>query len=182
MSHETTTAWLPQRVHHHAWVTADQQTTRVFYQDIVGLPLIATWTETGRLMGEAEQAYCHTFYGLGDGSALAFFQFADDVFARRHAPPPPDCPFRHVALLVDEQTQRAIRQRAEHAGVVSAVVDHGYCRSLYLTDPNGLRLEFTVDHPQLETISIRRRETAHRDLQRWLHGDHTNNNDWRPSD
>jgi catechol 2,3-dioxygenase-like lactoylglutathione lyase family enzyme len=178
--HKTNTAWLPKRLHHYAWVTGDQQTTRTFYQDVVGLPLLATWTETGPLMGEGEQAYCHTLYGLGDGSSLAFFQFSDDDFARRHAPPPPDCPFRHIALLVDEQTQQAISERAQCAGVEPTFVDHGYCRSLYLTDPNGLRLEFTVDHPQVDTINARRRESAHRDLQRWLEGDCTNNNDWRP--
>jgi catechol-2,3-dioxygenase len=91
-------------------------------------------------MGEGEQAYCHTLYGLGDGSSLAFFQFYDDDFARRHAPPPPDCPFRHIALLVDEQTQQAISERAQCAGVEPTFVDHGYCKSLYLTDPNGLGL------------------------------------------
>ena len=30
--------------------------------------------------------------------------------------------------------------------------DHGYCKSLYITDPNGLLLEFTVDHPEVDEI------------------------------
>ena len=67
---------LPARLHHNAFVTEDQEATRAFYEDLIGLPLVATWTEVEELFGE-ERTYCHTFYGLGDGSALAFFQFAD---------------------------------------------------------------------------------------------------------
>lgn len=170
---------VPERLHHYAWVTDDQEMTRAFYEDIVGLPLVATWTETGNLMGEGEQGYCHTFFGLPDGSALAFFQFADPRFAERHAPPSAPSPFRHVALLVDDETQLDIAHRARAAGVDAAFVDHGYCRSLYLTDPNGLRLELTVDHPDVDRIAERRRAEAHEDLRRWLAGDHSDNNDWR---
>lgn len=169
----------PARVHHNAWVTEDQEATLAFYEDIIGLPLIATWTEHGALMDEPEQAYCHTLFGLADGSALAFFQFEHPDFARRQALPPPSSPFRHVALAVDDETQTAIRERAEQSGIRSEVVDHGYCRSLYLSDPNGLRLELTVDHPDIATIASTRRRSAHEDLHRWLRGDHSDNNRWR---
>jgi len=63
--------------------------------------------------------------------------------------------------------------------VETMTADHGYCTSLYITDPNGLLLEFTVDHPDVADIDEIRRESAHRDLARWLSGDHTSNNDWR---
>jgi glyoxylase I family protein len=32
----------PARLHHHAFVTTDQEATRRFYEDVVGLPLVAT--------------------------------------------------------------------------------------------------------------------------------------------
>jgi catechol 2,3-dioxygenase-like lactoylglutathione lyase family enzyme len=35
----------PRRLHHAAWVTRDQEATRHFYEDILGLPLVATWAE-----------------------------------------------------------------------------------------------------------------------------------------
>jgi glyoxylase I family protein len=171
---------LPARLHHHAFVTTDQEATRRFYEDIVGLPLVATWTEVEHLMGGEEQEFCHTFYGLGDGSALAFFQFANRQFSEQFAPPPSPSLFRHVALLVTPERQDAIRDRSEGAGLETMVADHGYCRSLYITDPNGLLLEFTVDHQDVEKIDTIRRENAYRDLARWLSGDHTSNNDWRP--
>lgn len=170
----------PGRLHHHAWVTTNQEMTRAFYEEVIGLPLVATWVERGDLMGEGEQSFCHTFFGLPDGSALAFFQFDDPSFAVRHAPPVPMTPFRHIAFAVDDKAQAAIADRARAAGVDVALVDHGYCRSLYVTDPNGLRLELAVDHPRSAEIADRRRATAREDLGRWLSGDHTENNEWRP--
>jgi catechol 2,3-dioxygenase-like lactoylglutathione lyase family enzyme len=146
----------------------------------VGLPLVATWTEVEHLMGGEQQEFCHTFYGLGDGGALPFFQFADRQFAEQFAAPPVPSLFRQVALLVTAEQQDAIRSRAEAIGTETMLADHGYCRSLYMRDPNGLLLEFTVDHPDVEKIDIIRRENAHRDLARWLSGDHTSNNDRRP--
>ena len=39
------TAKLPSRLHHTAYVTNDLEATRKFYEDIIGLPLLATWCE-----------------------------------------------------------------------------------------------------------------------------------------
>ncbi len=172
----------PARLHHHAFDTTDQEATRKFYEDVVGLPLVTTWTEVEHLMGGEELEFCHTMYELGDGGCLAFFQFANRQFSEQFAAPPPFSLFRHFAMLVTSEQQEAIRSRAEDAGLeVTMIADHGYCRSLYLTDPNGLVLEFTVDHPDVEKIDATRRDGAHRDLARWLSGDHSSNNEWRPA-
>src|SRR5215471_13068709 len=162
------------RMHHHAYVTTDQEATRRFYEDVVGLPLVATWAEHAD-----GQESCHTFFELSDGSALAFFQFADLEYSEQSAPPPPFSPYRHLALLVDSDSQDAIRDRAETAGVDTLTLDHGYCRSLYLNDPNGLILEFTIDHPAIDTIAALQKKSAHAQLARWLSGDRSTNNDWR---
>ena len=162
------------RLHHHAYVTTDQEATRRFYEEIVGLPLVATWAEVAD-----GQEYCHTFFELADGGALAFFQFADEKYSEQSAPPAPFSPYRHVALLVDSGSQDEIRERAEAADVDTMTLDHGYCRSLYMSDPNGLILELTVDHPEIDKIAALQRENAHAELARWLAGDHSSNNDWR---
>ena len=60
------------------------------------------------------------------------------------------------------------------------MLDHGYCVSLYATDPDGLIIELTVDHPDVATINATRRASAHADLDRWLAGDHSSNNTYRP--
>lgn len=171
----------PIRLHHHATVTDDQGATRAFYEDVIGMPLVATWAEKDLLFGE-ERTYCHTFFALADGSALAFFQFADPADQELFKTDINFTPFRHIALAVDQGTQDAIRKRIDAAGYQEPdtfILDHGYCVSLYITDPNGLLVEFSVDHPDVETISKDRRRSAHDDLARWLAGDHTSNNTYR---
>jgi catechol 2,3-dioxygenase-like lactoylglutathione lyase family enzyme len=176
-----TTQDLPSRLHHNAYVTKDQEATRAFYEDLIGLPLVATWSEADELFG-AERVYCHTFFGLGDGSALAFFQFANkedqDLFDPQLTP----SPFRHIALRVTADVQQQIHDRLTASGWKpdgTYVLEHGYCRSLYTEDPNGLLLEFTVDVPNADRIAADRRADAHETLKRWLGGDHTSNNVYR---
>jgi catechol 2,3-dioxygenase-like lactoylglutathione lyase family enzyme len=171
----------PVRLHHHAFVTDDQEATRRFYEDVIGMPLVATWTESDVLFG-AERTYCHTFFALADGSALAFFQFADAEDQKMFKTDINFTPFRHVALAVDQETQDSIQKRIAEAGYHEPdtfVLNHGYCVSLYVMDPNGLLLEFTVDHPDAGKIGDERRRTARADLARWLAGDHTSNNAYR---
>jgi glyoxylase I family protein len=171
----------PIRLHHHATVTDDQELNRRFYEDVIGVPLVATWTETDVLFG-AERTYCHTFYALADGSALAFFQFADPADQELFKTSINFTPFRHIALAVDSDTQDNIKKRIADAGYTEPdtfVLDHGYCISLYVMDPNGLLLEFSVDHPDVEQINSERQRTARKDLSRWLAGDHTSNNTYR---
>ena len=170
-----------QRLHHTAYVTKDQEATRAFYEDILGFPLLATWSEADELFG-ALRVYCHTFFGLADGSALAFFQFADkadqDLFDPALAP----SPFRHIAIKVDAEGQAELHRRLTDAAWKpegTYVLEHGYCRSLYTEDPNGMLLEFTVDVPHAGDIAADRSQDAHETLRRWLAGDHTSNNTYR---
>ena len=51
-----TTARLPNRLHHTAYVTKDLEATRKFYEEVLGLPLVATWCEVDELFG-AERTY-----------------------------------------------------------------------------------------------------------------------------
>src|SRR5499425_3755176 len=87
---------LPSRLHHTAYVTRDLEATRHFYEDVIGLPLVATWCEKDELFG-AERVYCHLFFALGDGGALAFFKFAKPEDEEMFAPKMPFTPFHHIA-------------------------------------------------------------------------------------
>lgn len=172
---------LPSRLHHTAYVTKDLEATRHFYEDIIGLPLSATWCETDHLFGK-DRTYCHVFFDLADGSSLAFFQFADAEDDAEFNPPLPASPFRHIALNVDEEAQAGIERRIAEAGLKppqTYVLEHGYCRSVYVEDPNGMIVEFCCDDPAASSGAEERRAKAHAELQRWLAGDHTNNNTFR---
>ena len=173
----------PTRLHHTAYVTQDLEKTRAFYEDIIGLPLEATWCESDELFGEI-RTYCHCFFGLEDGSALAFFQFATARDRELFGPKMPETPFHHIALNVEADTQAAIEKRLAAAGYTAPqtfVLEHGYCRSLYAVDPNGMIIELTCDVPAAVKPDLvqSRKSQAHAELKRWLAGDHTSNNTYR---
>ena len=173
---------VPSRLHHTAYVSKDLEATRHFYEDILGMPLVATWCEQEELFGK-ERTYCHCFFGLNDGSALAFFQFAHDDDQAEFGPELASSPFRHVALNVDKATQDELERRIRDNGLEATyVLEHGYCRSVYVVDPDGMIVEFTHDAPHVEQINEMRKKDAHSELKRWLAGDHTPNNDVRPSE
>jgi len=162
---------LPLRMHHHAYAVKDQEANRHFIEDILGIPLVATWCErTFRPEVGREVDYCHTFFEIADGGALAFFQFADDEAYQKNR-----AILREVGGSFDE-----LQRRCETAGVPVRTIDHGYCLSMYLKTPDGLRLEFTVDSPEADKIAAMRRADAHSELARWLAGDHRTNNADRP--
>ena len=129
-----TKAKLPSRLHHTAYVSKDLEATRKFYEEIIGLPLLATWCEKDMLFG-AERTYAHCFFGLGDGGALAFFQFADPGDQEQFGPQMPFSPFHHIALNVDKETQDGHREAAQGRGLPGAAVVRARARLL----PLGVR-------------------------------------------
>lgn len=173
----------PTRLHHTAYVSKDLEKTRAFYEDLIGLPLVATWRESDELFG-AVRTYCHCFFELEDGSALAFFQFADARDQALFGPDMPASPFVHIALNVDAGAQAAVASRLAAAGYrepETYVLEHGYCRSLYVKDPNGMIVELTCDAPEALRPDVvqARRDSARRTLAEWLAGNHTSNNTYR---
>jgi catechol 2,3-dioxygenase-like lactoylglutathione lyase family enzyme len=168
---------LPMRLHLHAYTTDDHESTRHFYEDIIGLPLIAMYVEREHLGGEWVELG-HAFYGLEDGSALAFFNFADPNKQEEFRAKPPSLLVQHY-LSVDQATQDEIQNRIKGAGLDSFTLDHGYFFSLYIKDPNGLLVEFTVDPPNVSEINQAMRKSAHEELHRWLSGGRDSNNRWR---
>ncbi|MGH7061935.1 MAG: VOC family protein, partial [Stellaceae bacterium] len=54
-------ARLPSRLHHNAYVVKDHEANRRFFEDVLGIPLVATWCEknfSAELQREVE--FCHT--------------------------------------------------------------------------------------------------------------------------
>jgi len=171
------TAGQPSRLHHNAYVVADQEKTRHFYEDLIGMPLTQFWIEHTEIMGEMH-VYSHAFYGLADGGALAFFCFDGETHRQRYQPKKQEL-FVHIALKVDKQTQDAIRSRLQAAGVDVWDADHGYTYSIYVEDPDGLQVEFSADPPNIADIAAFQLQTAHHSLGNWMKGDRTPNNDVR---
>jgi catechol 2,3-dioxygenase-like lactoylglutathione lyase family enzyme len=136
-------------LHHIALACRDPQATHHFYEEVLGFPLV--YAEVDR--DDKGGWFRHFFFDLGDGSCLAFFDL--------HGMGEPETydtaistglglPFwvNHVAIRSDAERVAAARSRLEAAGLKPEVeLDHGWCRSLYVTDPNGILVELTVDTP-----------------------------------
>jgi glyoxylase I family protein len=171
---------LPLRLHHQAFCVRDQERNRQFIEGVLGIPLTATWCErVFRPEVGRDVDYCHTFYELADGGALAFFQFADDeAYEKNRAIMQEVGGSLHTAFKVTQPTFDEVKARLEAASAPYRIVDHGYCTSIYMKTPDEMKLEFTVDAPNVAAIAAMRRKDAHSELARWLAGDrHTNNDD-----
>ncbi|HEX6567542.1 MAG TPA: VOC family protein [Acidimicrobiales bacterium] len=125
-------------VNHLALVTADMDTTVRFYHGVLGARLVAT-------IGTPD--FRHYFFEIGPGSTVAFFEYAGAppaVFAKPAGVPDPRAiQFDHLSLdLADEAALEALQARLKEYGCeVTDVIDHGFVRSIYFTDPNGIALE-----------------------------------------
>ena len=150
-------------LHHNAYRCRDSEETRGFYEDFLGLPLAdafeITETKTGR-----ETRALHSFYRLGDGSFLAFFEVPGSPFAfkKQH-----DYDL-HIALEVDPATLEAMFEKGKAAGVSTrGVADHGFIRSIYFRDPNGYVIELTAPTETAKTYAEEAERTAHDTLSAW---------------
>jgi len=173
---------LPLRLHHHAYVVKDHEANRRFIEDLLGIPLVATWCEKSHNSETGQDIeFCHTFFGLADGSALAFFQFADpEMYELTQAEKPPKIGRHyHIAFKAEPDTYEELKQRLERAGEKYRETNHGYCKSIYVNSPDGLIVEFTQDPEDVAEIDAVRRSDAHRELARWLAGDCSTNNELR---
>lgn len=131
-------------LYHFAYPCRDAEETRHFYEDILGLPLVnCMMSESVPSTGE-QQPYVHFFFELGDGSYIAFFDLGGDD----KPAPSPNTPewVEHFAIETGSlDNVIAMRDRlAEHGVETTALVDHGFVRSIYFFDPNGLRLEIAT--------------------------------------
>ncbi len=125
-------------IHHLALATGDMEATVRFWRDLLGLPLV---------YGDGRPGYRQYFFAVSEHALIAFFEWPGvSPLPRRTHGTPVAGPFAfdHVALEVpDEAALWAVVERLAGAGFpVSDVVDHGYVRSVYAHDPNGIPVEF----------------------------------------
>ncbi len=124
-------------LNHLALVTTDMDRTVRFWHGVMGAPLVAT---------VATDDFRHYFFDVG-GSCVAFFEYhgldAETVAKPAGVPDSRFFQFDHLSLnLPDEAAVHELKTRLEASGTeVTDVVDHGFLRSIYFTDPNGVAME-----------------------------------------
>jgi catechol 2,3-dioxygenase-like lactoylglutathione lyase family enzyme len=150
-------------LHHNAYRCRDSEETRRFYEDFLGLPLAAT-LEIETTKTERATSALHTFYALGGGSFLAFFEVPAQPFQFKNQH---DYDL-HIALEVDEASLAPMLERARRAGIEArGVADHGFLRSIYLRDPNGYVIELAAITPAHEHAVDPNENGARATLDRW---------------
>ncbi|MEZ4443551.1 MAG: VOC family protein [Polyangiaceae bacterium] len=166
--------------HHHAFRTRDMEATRQFYEDILGMPMIGVFVETTDPVTEQPSNYIHAFFEMADGSALAFFQFQEGLYKESAISGNQDPFDHHIALEVESKDAvYAMRDKLESKGIDHMLIDHGYCYSIYMHDPNGMQVELTTKVPQTVEIMEHHAKSAHEDLKKWLAGVTVANNEFR---
>lgn len=155
-----------QQLHHYAYRAKDAEQTRHFYEDILGLPLYHI-IQSDHVPSTGEYCpYTHFFFRLMDGSYIAFFDLGDDEAAL----PSPNTPLwvNHIAFRVDtlDELENAKTRLKAHGIEVLGVTDHHVFKSIYFFDPNGIRLELTVQTGSKETMHKESLD-AHERLQAW---------------
>lgn len=119
-------------IHHAALICRDVEATILFYQGLLGFPLVEL-VENRDYAGSS-----HFFFDVGNRTLLGFFDF-----------PGHDHPdfqetiggVQHIALSVSPEQYAAARQRFDDAGIDYLGPDRGVEDSLYVRDPNGVGIE-----------------------------------------
>ncbi len=132
--------------HHVALATRDLAATHVFYTEAMSFELVKVVAAPTR--GEGTGWARHLFYDTGGQGLIAFWDLHDETI-------PTDCdpaistglglPVWANHLAFDTPGLDALEQRKRRwldAGHDVAEIDHGWCTSIYTTDPNGILVEF----------------------------------------
>lgn len=136
-------------LHHVAYACRDIEATHRFYEDLMGFELVHTEVETF----ESGGYFRHTFYDLGDGTCIAFFDLHgvgekegwSSAISKGNGLP---VWVNHISFRATAEQQQAVRERMDAAGIEPLMdVDHGWCHSLYYLDPNGIMVEMCRDTP-----------------------------------
>jgi glyoxylase I family protein len=162
------------RLHHHAVRTDDMGATRRFYEDLLGMPMVAALRDSVDL-GGGEKPFLHCFFEMADGSCLAFFQFLPDAFGPATKLPRHGVD-HHLAMLVPGFDEIA-RLKAKFDALLypNCGIDHGFCYSHYVRDPNGMLLEFVVEPANELELCETGAASAHEELAKWQDQDYTPN-------
>ncbi|OYU15954.1 MAG: glyoxalase [Alphaproteobacteria bacterium PA4] len=148
-------------IHHSAYRCRDAEETRAFYEDVLGLPLAGLVIEEREPGSGRKNPFVHIFFALGDGNFLAFFDAPGS--ATPEAFQPVHGFDRHVAFEAADAAALADWQAKLNAAGIPCFgpIDHGFVRSIYFQDPNGLPLEITLrvaDHDAIMAAEL----AAHR--------------------
>jgi glyoxylase I family protein len=133
------------RIHHVAYRCNDAKETVAFYQRVMGMDFVLAIAEDQVPSTKAPDPYMHVFMDAGMGNVLAFFELPNSPDMGRDGNTPEWV--QHIAFeLEDMDSLREAIKNLESEGLdVLGPINHGIFQSIYFFDPNGHRLELTVN-------------------------------------
>jgi glyoxalase family protein len=123
-----------QGVHHITIVGSTKQSAVDFWQGALGMPFVLEQPN----LGKADEN--HLYFDPGDGRLLTVFTNESRGDAARPAPREVGC-VEHLAFNVSRATFTQAPARLRERGIEFIQRDRGFMDSIYLQDPNGLKVE-----------------------------------------
>jgi catechol 2,3-dioxygenase-like lactoylglutathione lyase family enzyme len=128
------TAIQVQGVHHITLVGSTKQSAIDFWQGALGMPFVLEQPN----LGKPDEN--HLYFDPGDGRLITVFTNESRDDARRDAPREIGC-VEHIAFNVSRATFLQAPARLRERGIEFIQRDRGFMDSIYLHDPNGLKVE-----------------------------------------
>lgn len=149
-----------QGLHHVAYRCKDAKETVEFYSNLLKMPFKMALAENLVPSTKEWWPHIHIFFQMQDGSYVAFFEVpeAPDMELDKNTP----AWVQHLAMTVpDMETLESYKKGLVDAGIdVVGPTNHGFCQSIYFFDPNGHRLELTVDTSTPDVIARLEKEAG----------------------
>ena len=123
-----------QGVHHITLVGSTRQSAIDFWEGALGMPFLFEQPN----LGKPDEN--HLYFDPGDGRLITVFTNETREDARRDAPREIGC-VEHIAFNVSRATFQQAPARLESRGIGFIQRDRGFMDSIYLHDPNGLKVE-----------------------------------------
>ncbi|THF86975.1 VOC family protein [Deinococcus sp. KSM4-11] len=123
-----------QGVHHITIVGSTRQSALDFWEGVLGMPFIFEQPN----LGKADES--HLYFDPGDGRLLTVFTNEERSDARRPAPREVGS-LEHLAFNVSRATFTQVPARLQERGIDFIQRDRGFMDSIYLQDPNGMKVE-----------------------------------------
>ena len=123
-----------QGLHHITIVGSTRQTAVDFWQGVLGMPFLFEQPN----LGKPDEN--HLYFDPGDGRLLTVFTNESRHDAGRPAPREIGC-VEHLAFNVSRATFSLAPARLREHGIEFIQRDRGFMDSIYLQDPNGLKVE-----------------------------------------
>jgi catechol 2,3-dioxygenase-like lactoylglutathione lyase family enzyme len=123
-----------QGLHHITIVGSTKQSAIDFWQGALGMPFILEQPN----LGKPDEN--HLYFDPGDGRLLTVFTNESREDAGRHAPREIGC-LEHIAFNVSRATFLQAPARLNDRGIEFIERDRGFMNSIYLHDPNGMKVE-----------------------------------------